>query len=377
MPRVARGASIDHMNPTNAGARMHTPRRALLLSNADELSYRVMRCVTAAGLEAHVLGATESTAWRLARSKYCRSFEGVPAVDFATGAAVKRVNALTRSRSIDIVIATDPASTRFLVSHADSIEARHFPVLDAPTFERLVNKDGFASVCRELHLPHPETEICQAAEEALALLDSRPDKTLIVKPTDAYASHGVWKLVPGEAGARERLRALSYTPIVMQDFIEGSDLHVLLLCDAGRIAASITYQLGPTEFRIIDDDDVLLLMERISSALSLNGPIGFDMRRDTQGRLWLIECNPRFTHEGSLMCFLSGYSIVGEYLSPGTLPSRAPPATVHHAKLLRPWTLVAADRRHTRYLLSDARPNVLQACREFYSDKVHRAAPAF
>jgi hypothetical protein len=94
------------------------------------------------------------------------------------------------------------------------------------------------------------------------------------------------------------------------------------------------------------------------------------MRRDAQGRIWLIECNPRFTYEGSLMCFLSGYSIVKAFLAPGAVAARAPAMGLHRAKLLRPWTLVSADRRHARYLLADARANFMQAFRDFYTLKI-------
>src|SRR5689334_20083884 len=260
------------MTPTGAGAQGHAPRRALLLSDGGELTYRVMRCVNEAGLETHVLGTVESTAWRLARSKCCRSFEHVPQSEFTTGAAVERVNALARQRGIGIVVATDPATTRFMAWHGALVRTPHFPVLDAPTFERLVHKDGFARVCRELQLPHPHTEVCRTAAEALAVLDADPGRTWMVKPTDLYASHGVWKLDPGDAEGRERLRTLSHRPIVMQEFIEGQDVNILLLCDKGRIVASIAYELGPTEFRIVEDDGVLRLMERISSTLGLHGP---------------------------------------------------------------------------------------------------------
>jgi len=338
------------------------------------MPYRVMRCVTDAGFETHVLGTVESTAWRLARSRYCHSLECVPVREFATGTAVERVNALAREHGSHMIFAADPDTTRFLAWHGHAIKVEHFPVLDATTFERLINKDGFALVCQELNLPHPQTWISSTPEQALAVLDAHPTSALIVKPVDAHASKGVWKVEPGDPHARARLASVPYRPILVQEFIEGCDLNALLLFDKGNIVASIAYQLGQDEFQILEDEDVMQLMQRLSGALQLHGPVGFDMRRDHQGRLWLLECNPRFTHEGSLMCFLSDYSIIKAHLSRGAVPFRAPASTLHRAKLLRPWTLVANDRRHTTYLLNDAYPNFMQACREFYKLKIRQLA---
>jgi biotin carboxylase len=361
----------------SAGAHAHGHARALLLADGDELTYRVMRCVCDAGLQAHVVGTEGSGATRLAHSSYCAGFHAVEAGTWHSAAAVARVNALAQELGTSLVLATDPATTRFLVRHGDLIDAEIFPVPSAATFERLVNKDSFAALCASMGLPHPRTEVCADPDELLEKLGGFGRRPLMIKPVDAHASHGVWKLVQLDAATRERIRRLDHRPIVAQEFIEGFDVNALLLCSAGRILASIAYRLGATEFTVVDDERIRTLLENTARALRLDGAIGFDMRMDARGRIWFLECNPRFTYEGSLVGLLSGYNILKQFLEPGTLASRAPPGRMHRAKLFRPWSLLSRDRRHARYLLADARHNIEQACREFYLAKIHRSAGGF
>ncbi|MEJ6022119.1 ATP-grasp domain-containing protein [Ramlibacter sp. PS4R-6] len=361
--------------PTTRTANERAP--ALLLADGDELTYRVMRCVNDAGMRVHVLGTAGSAAARLARSRYCAGLHAVRAGAWASGEAVHEVNALAHALGAQIVLASDPATTRFVVWHGRGIAVRTFPVPAAAAFERLVNKDSFAQVCAALGLPHPATTACDGPQEVLELLQTLDARPVMIKPVDAHAGHGVWKLERRDEAALRRIRALDHHPIVVQEFIEGSDVNALLLCKAGDIVAAIAYGLDAGEFRVVDEPRLWALLARAASALQLDGAIGFDMRVGTDGRPWFIECNPRFTYEGSLVGLLSGYNIIREFLVPGTLAPRAQAARLHRARLLRPWSLLDADRRHARYLLSDLRHSFAQACREFYVTKLQRSPAGF
>lgn len=353
------------------------PARALLLADGDELTYRVMRCANDAGLEVHVLGTEAGTARRLAHSRYCASLRTVPAGAWASGGAVQAVNDTARELGARTVFATDPATTRFLVSHVSAIEARTFPVLAPATFRRLVNKDSFVHTCAALGLAHPPTAICSSPDEVLDLLPRLDGRALMIKPVDAYAGNGVWKVERDDRATRLRIRNISYRPIIVQDFVAGDDVNALLFCRDGAVIASIAYQLGDDEFSIVDDEALHALLARAAAGLRLDGAVGFDMRIDPHGKAWFIECNPRFTYEGSLVALLARYNIIQEFLAEGTLAARAPAARMHRAKLLRPWSLFATDRRHARYLLADPGHSVAQACREFVQAKLHGAAAGF
>jgi biotin carboxylase len=348
------------------GARL----RVILLATGDALPYRVMRYLADAGLESHVIGTAAGNASRLARSKYCHGFHTVSAQAFASGEAVNAVNAIARELAVRFVVAGDALSTRFIVWHRDRLEADTFPVPSASLFEALLAKDSFARLCSEHDLPHPRTVTCPNPEDVLEFVSPWRGRPLVVKPTDRDSGAGVWKAEAYDEATRRRILDLDYRPILVQEFIEGSDLHALLLCDAGRILASVMYQIGRQRFSVVKDDAAFEVLRRTADVLRLKGAMGFDMRRDSGGRIWLIECNPRFTFDGSLVSCLSGYNIVRAFLEPDCLPLQAPAADIHYARLLRPWSLLSPDTRHARYLLSDARLNFSEACRDFYRFKV-------
>jgi hypothetical protein len=361
----------------SVAARGARPPRVLLLATRDTLPYRVMRCLADAGLESHVIGTAGSTAWRLAGSKYCQGFHTVPAGAFASGEALNAVNAIAGELVVRLVVAGDPATTRFIAQHRDRLEADTFPVPGAGLFEALLGKESFARLCSEHGLPHPRTVICPTPEAALEFVAERRALLLVVKPTDRDGGDGVWKLESDDEATRRRILDLDYRPILLQEFIEGSDLHALLLCDGGRILASVIYEIGRKRYSVFKDDAAFDVLRRTADVLRLEGAIGFDMRRDSGGRIWLIECNPRFTFDGSLVSCLSGYNIVRAFLEPDSLPLQAPADSVHHARLMRPWSLLSPDTRHARYLLSDARLNFSHAWRDFYRFKVKGVLSGF
>jgi glutathione synthase/RimK-type ligase-like ATP-grasp enzyme len=336
-----------------------------------------MRCASDAQLEVHVLGTDGAATAGLVRSRYCAGLRTVPAGAWASGDAVRAVNDAARELGVRAVLATDPATTRFLVAHGDSIDAAKFPVLAPETFARLVNKDSFALTCAAIGLPHPATTVCATPDDALDMLDHLQGRAVMIKPVDSHAGQGVWKVEHVDRAVRLRVRNLACRPIVVQDFIAGDDVNALLFCKAGEITASIAYRLAPEDFTVVDDEALHALLARAANALALDGAIGFDLRIDPQGKAWFIECNPRFTYEGSLVSLLAGYNIVKEFLVGGTLAARAPAARMHRAKMLRPWSLLAPDRRHADYLLSDPRHSLGQACREFYRVKLRGASPGF
>jgi biotin carboxylase len=344
----------------------------LVLASDDDLPYRVVRCVSDAGLKPHVLGISGSAAARLAQSRYCRSYRAIPREVLHSGAAVGEINALIRELAIELVIASDQATTRFLSQHGMALTARVLPVPDHRLFEHLLAKDRFAALCSAHGLPHPRTRTCATPDELLALLDQGLPLPVMIKPTNLEGGNGVFKITRNDRATRMKVAALSYRPILVQAFVAGDELSAMLLCEQGRLLASIVYHTGPREYRVLQDRELLELMQRASRELRLHGVIGFDLLRQPAGPTWLIECNPRFTYGGSLVSALAGYNFVRAFLAPDSVPAQAPAAIVHRAKLFRPWTLVAADQRHTRFLLSDARVNFARACRDFWHVKIQR-----
>src|SRR5262245_61917158 len=118
----------------------------LVLAADNDLPYRVLRCVSDAGLKTHVLGISGSKASILATSRFCSSYHTIPRQALLTGAAVQDVNALIRQLRIRLVIPSDPVSTVFLGRFGAGLLADVFPVPGHEAFENLHAKNSFAQL---------------------------------------------------------------------------------------------------------------------------------------------------------------------------------------------------------------------------------------
>jgi D-aspartate ligase len=122
---------------------------------------------------------------------------------------------------------------------------------------------------------------------------------------------------------------------------------------AGEIAAEFcgrkvrTYPLrygNTTALVVTDAKDVRDLGRRIVRGLALRGVAKVDLKRDPDGRLWLLEVNPRFNlwHHAGAAAGVNIPAMVHADLTGGTGPARRP------ARVGTTWTDPLMDRRARR-----------------------------
>jgi biotin carboxylase len=353
--------------------RKSEPLRVLMVCNLFTMPYRVMRCAHAAGAGVWVLG--NAGAHGLAYSRYCRkfvpaecTFDGQPRTETAA-----EINRLVERLSIDLVMAGDAPSTRTLIALRDSIRARCFPMPDLYWFDRLNNKWEFTGICRSLGIQCPPTRLLPDRAAVIGEITAgRLALPAIAKPLNLEGGHGVIKL-DGTDAVRQA-QAIDYAPVLLQDFIEGEDVGASVYCESGRIISFIAHKLARKVYSTFQSDEIRDAVTKLMTYAGSDGVFNFDMRRTADGRIYFLECNPRFFYKINLS-MVAGINFTRCGLAPGaampeTVPDgqsvRMPLAAA--VDLLKPWTLSPRDLAMMKYLYSDPVPMVREWLRIDWED---------
>jgi len=197
-----------------------------------------------------------------------------------------------------------------------------FAIADQELVEDLVDKERFQSLAERLKLPVPPAQRLHAMPDVPTLTLSFP---IIVKPLTRRPE--LWKAVVKSGKAlridtAEEFRQMwpeltaSSVEMLAQELIPGGEssiesYHVYVDGD-GRILGEFTgrkirtYPLeygDSTALETTDKADVAMLGRELVQRLQLRGVAKFDFKRAPDGRLYLLEVNPRFNlwhHLGAL-----------------------------------------------------------------------------
>jgi hypothetical protein len=294
----------------------------MLAANFD-LPYRILRCAQAADAEVYVLGNAGAKPMQL--SRHCRQFfltECIIDGDRDEALALE-INCLVRGLGISMVIAGDAPSTRSLLADRDLMEAPCFPMPSLDTFDELNNKWAFRCLCGELGILHPASRLLpDAAAVEKEIANSSAECRFVAKPLSYTGRRGVF--IFDGTNTRDRLRAINYSPVLLQELIAGVDIVSSIYARSGRIEALITHRFWHQVYSTFANDAVFADIAKVVEHYCLDGVFNFDMRLAPDGRIFFLECNPRFfaTVHFSMM---AGINFVGWGFRP-----RAPhsPATV-------------------------------------------------
>lgn len=262
----------------------------LMLSAGFVAQYRVMRCAAARGARVHVLGS--GAAPSLALSRFCHAYRPF---DFGRDlqSAARAIDDYASRNGIDLVLPSDAPTTRFLAAVRPLLATASFPVPELAAFDELATKDRFMALSRRLAIPHPQGNVYASKAELIEAL-ARGELRLpaMLKPVDRAGSIGVVKI--DAANAQNVAWQIDYAPILAQDFVEGDDRSISVFCRDGTVLKQAIYEHPEGEFRFRKEPALEKLVAEIARELKLTGVFNFDARIDREGRVWMIECNPRF-----------------------------------------------------------------------------------
>jgi biotin carboxylase len=320
--------------------------RLLLLATNFGAPYRVLRCAAALGAEVYVAGA--GPARSLALSRYCRRFRLFSFSRHDPEKAAARLDACAREIGADMVLPSDIETTKFLARVKPYLATPVFPLSAPEAIEQLASKDRFMQLCRELNVLQPEGSVVadrRALQEAIEA--GRIPLPAILKPLNLAGGMGIVRI--DETNAREVAARIDYAPILAQRFIEGVDRCITLFCRDGHVLKQVVYEHPDGVFRFFDDDALAKIAAGIASALNLTGVINFDARIDADGRVWMIECNPRFYFNMDVAM------VAGLNIADWTAIALRPPQSIAPQQIRNPTALLCALLRFQKPSRSDLR----------------------
>jgi predicted ATP-grasp superfamily ATP-dependent carboligase len=273
----------------------------------------LIRPLGLAGIDCAVVA---SRGWAPARSRFTRA--RIPWLDPAAqaGALVQALLDFAASQDEPPVLYYQNDAAMLAISRGrDALgEAFRFLMPDAELVDALADKEGFAALAAQLELPVPLTRVIGADDPAAAAAVDLP-YPVIVKP----ARHDPgWRTVSSskavQAGDFTALRRIAHElgpaapRLVVQAHIPGPETRIdsyhVFVDAAGSIAGEFTgrkirthpAQYGySTAVEITDDAEVRELGRECVWRLALRGVAKLDFKRDPEGRMWLLEVNPRFS----------------------------------------------------------------------------------
>jgi len=283
---------------------MTSPRAAYLLGDLDLV--RPLRAARIAVVA--VVGSDSSTRY----SRAVRSVVPYPPDD--EGALLELLEQHAQRESERPVLYFQDDSDLLLVSRNRERLAQtfHFVIADAQLVEDLVDKRLFAQLAQRLQLPVPRAV-------AVPTNGRRPQPPMqfpvLVKPLNRdmgwESATGRAKAVlvstPGELSALLDRVATRHAHVLAQEHIPGDEnriesYHVYVHGDGeirgeftGRKLRTLPAAYGHTTALVITEaPDVAGLGRSLTRKLGLTGVAKFDFKRGPDGRLHLLEVNPRF-----------------------------------------------------------------------------------
>ena len=235
----------------------------------------------------------------------------------APEAAADGVESFAREQDEPPVLFPQSDGDLLLVSRHRERLAEHsrFLLADAEVVEVLADKVRFSELAERLDLPVPRARLLRPAVEAAADVDLR--FPLVIKPATRWGAK--WAPIGRAAKARHVSSAAELATLWSQ--LAAMDLHILAqeavpgpealieshhaYVDAdGRVAGEFTgrkirtrpAQYGhSTALVITDEPEVATLGREVLERVGLRGMAKADFKRDPDGRLRLLEINPRST----------------------------------------------------------------------------------
>lgn len=155
-------------------------------------------------------------------------------------------------------------------------------------------------------LGYPDKPVCLkcidgCGSSGFRIIDDRMAKEVVFARSRALRTNK-WISKAQFMGAMDNLES----GFMLQEYLDGEELGTICLVDHGRTIYSpshrnIEMELSTTTYcELVDDHDANWIVRMLNGMLKLDGNIGYDFKRDAEGRLMLMEINPRISATVSL-----------------------------------------------------------------------------
>ncbi len=309
---------------------MKTP--CLVVGTSLKLMREVLLALKAEGRSNnHVIGGPDTA--ELRRTRLCRSCTVInidrPDLPNDDQRFVQLVQQHAQRLPGLVLIAADVEGAKLVDRTRPALAVPIAPVAPAAVLAVLDDKWRFHQLCETHLLRVPKTvRIADKATVRFDELVAAVGLPMVVKPANCAGSTGVL-LVRSEQEFDRRVRhddGYAFDRLLAQQYIPGVDLCFNLLAVDGQVQAQ---SLQRRDGHIVSFLSLPVLEDmgrRLARCTSYSGPMCIDARLEAgTGRVWLIECNPRFwaSLNASTWCGLNFVSMAADLASGGTAaPSR-------------------------------------------------------
>jgi glutathione synthase/RimK-type ligase-like ATP-grasp enzyme len=170
--------------------------------------------------------------------------------------------------------------------------------LDLEQLRPLHNKWTFSAIAQGLGVEVPQTWLVRSLED-LKVIPVRPGE-LVFKP--AYSRFAVHTLIKPESDQLVKINPTAENPWVAQRFIEGKEFCSYAVARNGKLTAHALYEplwrAGRSSsyyFAAIERRAIELFTTNFVKKTNYTGQVAFDFIEDKNGKIYVLECNPRAT----------------------------------------------------------------------------------
>lgn len=354
----------------SAGSRPR-PNNILLLAFGFPVQYRALRGAAASGANVFVLGDAKASILR--HSRYCRNFwlltgnYGDSACDL--NVLIQEIDKYATIHKLEMVLAGDAKATRLLSQIRTRLSIPTFPIPSTDTFDILDDKWAFYQLCRRLSIPTPQSWLFKTKADLLHAAKARHlPARLIAKPLRLFGEIGI--VTFDAENAAERVESIDYQPILVQEYVDGLDLDLSIFVYGGNTVAAIWHYKKGQTYVLPRNDLYLSYGCRIAEHLRTDGLLNFDSRVTEDGRVYLLECNPR-TYLSMDYALITGINFIDIGLrdwqgydgAPLIREGRVKTLNGTFKSLITPWRIERSDLRMAAHALADPVPQVLDNVR--------------
>ncbi len=226
-------------------------------------------------------------------SRHTGEFTVLHATKERSVTAREEVRRFVAQQRCDLLIPTDMESTRMIAEISDTFGMKYrWPVGTPEALQRTCDKWLFYEDMQQLGVPMPSTVLLESAAELGDRILRYPS---FIKPVAGIDSEGAAKLSLSD----DVSRYMAHPPagaLVLQEYLAGQDVDVSVLCDHGKVLAVTCQKAGRDSLsrEIIDDKPAIALATEVVEKLHWHGLAHLDLRRNAEGKVHVLELNPRF-----------------------------------------------------------------------------------
>lgn len=167
------------------------------------------------------------------------------------------------------------------------------------------DKFEFYEVCKQNNVRIPKTsKLIKDSKDLFIWMSDNGIANVVTKMSDSTGAKGMNFYSLSDISDRE----FSFDePVIAQEYLNGPEYSVDCFCKDGKMifgCVKLNYEmdLGVSIYsEVVDRPDLVSICEAPCELFELDGLVGFDLKEDDRGNVYILECNPRPTATISLI----------------------------------------------------------------------------